>query len=851
MSSVLMSGFSQTGPGGIEDTSGGSNLVLWLDASTINQSNNTDLATWLDLSGYGNDAIGPSGNRPVYVQNALNGYPAIEFEESNTDYMSVADNASLKPNEISIIVVGEYSGSTNNWSPFVIKTSDWNWYDGYGLSNWEYSNLDDAGCYVNDYSSNFVQSAFPFNTPTILSMVYNKTDIRLYYDESLQGTDNHSTNISNSNKPLYLGITPDVPGTGLDAPLDGSMSEVIILDRGINDAERIIIHNYLSAKYGLSLGAYDLYIHDNPANGDYDHDVAGIGRISASNLHTSSRGSGIVQIDNPFNLDNDEFMFWGHDGVDDTSPELLDLPTYVLARMDRTWRVSEVNTSNAAVNVGALDITFDLTGKGSVDASDLVLLVDTDNDGNFIDETPISGAVSIGSNQYRFSSVTAISDQDRFTLGTTNALQTTLGLSPVYGDNDEDGINDLTDIDDDNDGIEDSLELGDSDGDGVDDRIDLDADNDGIYDVVEGGDAAFDSDGDGDIDSSDAGFGDSNTNGMSDNTESTIPIDSDGDGNIDAVELDSDNDACYDSREAGFTDSDEDGILGTSPESVNANGEVTSGSDGYTSPNSAYLYPTIAPCLEICNNGIDDNKDGRTDETYPGGIEQSLLLWVKADAGFTAGSWSDQSKHGNDGTNFNGPVSSTSINFNPAINFDGSNYTSFSLPELAFEDGNNHLTLFMVYYTDDNNSTHGVFGNSGASADNIMMDSGSISDGNGSSTSDPSFIGNEAKLLTLVIDEEDNVGGGANSSFARINGVTEVNFSYDETDAANVNSNFFLGRSGNHASSLFFDGQIMECIIYFRNDGSESVDADGIGKIESYLSLKYGINNINALVGSQ
>ena len=45
------------------------------------------------------------------------------------------------------------------------------------------------------------------------------------------------------------------------------------------------------------------------------------------------------------------------------------------------------------------------------------LLVDTDNDGVFNDETPILGAISLGSNMYQLNGVTAIANNLRFTLG--------------------------------------------------------------------------------------------------------------------------------------------------------------------------------------------------------------------------------------------------------------------------------------------------------------------------------------------------------------------------------------------------------------------------------------------------
>ncbi|NET53104.1 MAG: DUF4347 domain-containing protein, partial [Merismopedia sp. SIO2A8] len=63
-------------------------------------------------------------------------------------------------------------------------------------------------------------------------------------------------------------------------------------------------------------------------------------------------------------------------------------------------------------------------------------------------------------------------------------------------DTDNDGINDENDLDDDNDGIPDTVETtADTDGDGIINSLDLDSDNDGILDVIEAG--GTDADGDG------------------------------------------------------------------------------------------------------------------------------------------------------------------------------------------------------------------------------------------------------------------------------------------------------------------------------------------------------------------
>jgi large repetitive protein len=138
------------------------------------------------------------------------------------------------------------------------------------------------------------------------------------------------------------------------------------------------------------------------------------------------------------------------------------------------------------------------------------------------------------------------------------------GIKP---DRDGDGVVDALDLDDDNDGIPDSVEQGkDTDDDGVTDDRDLDSDNDGLPDVAEAGHTGKDEDGDGKVDCP-GGFG---ANGLCDALETTAdsgiavtaPIDTDGDTVPDFRDLDSDDDGIGDRAENGTACADQpvDGV---------------------------------------------------------------------------------------------------------------------------------------------------------------------------------------------------------------------------------------------------------------------------------------------------
>lgn len=249
---------------------------------------------------------------------------------------------------------------------------------------------------------------------------------KIFSEDALIKTNKESsTKITNSNQKVVIGALNE----DYRAYIEADFGDIIHYNRTLNPAERIIINNYLSAKYNISLGGNDVYKNDNSSNGNFDFEVAGIGRIDASNLHNNSKGSSIIRIFNPSNLDNNEFLMWGHNNDSLIANEITDIPSSITARFSRVWRASELNnTAFAAVDVGDIDMEWDLSGLGAVTASDLRLLIDTDNDGTFADETPINGAVNTSGNLFVFSNVSGISNERRFTLGTINSIATPLPI---------------------------------------------------------------------------------------------------------------------------------------------------------------------------------------------------------------------------------------------------------------------------------------------------------------------------------------------------------------------------------------------------------------------------------------
>ena len=425
---VPLSSMAQTGPAGVGNSSSN---VLWLDANTGVTHLLGSVTTWADRSGNGNNAYLPVSiplGTPNLLTGSVNGNRSLDFDGVD-DQLWVPHHASLNLTQWHFFLVAKVDVQ-KDYNAWLVKGNDSD--ENYEMLSYSDGNIhtpvkwtdgsrtapSSAGGQVSTSSYNVFEYSY---TASVGRDVYKNGGNIL--------TDNDNKTPRTNSLPLYIGNERSTSGR----EVNGQIAEVIMYNAPLNSAQRIIVNNYLAAKYGRSLTASDLYTQDDPGNGDYDHDVGGIGRIDASNMQSTSQGSGVVQMSKAgySGLGNNEFLFWGHDNAPFSALGSTDFPIGLQGRLHRVWRVSEVNTSGSATNVGNVDITFDLGGLGSVTASHLRLLVDTDGDGTFADETPISGATLVSGTTYRFANVSALVNGYRFTVGTTNITATPLPVELV------------------------------------------------------------------------------------------------------------------------------------------------------------------------------------------------------------------------------------------------------------------------------------------------------------------------------------------------------------------------------------------------------------------------------------
>ncbi|MGG8497051.1 hypothetical protein ACQY1Q_11575 [Tenacibaculum sp. TC6] len=408
--SFLLPLFSQTGPGGVGTRDGSSSLLIWLRANDLNADGNTTnnpingslVSTWSDFSGNGNNFTQTNTNRPTYTTTGT--FNAVNFNSSLAAAQFMFGTATGIFTNASTFFVINPVNTGNSHSLFDNTTTSLR------VEQWSNTNRVGLTRYgIADYTTTI---ASPFGINSILS--YHKPTGSSIVEVRVNAV-TQNLNIGSTT----AGIPIDRIGRNSNGSdeASGNFYEIIFYNNRINDAQKIIIDNYLSAKFGGIAIINDVYNEDDPAAGDYDHDVAGIGRVNITNLHTDSQGTGLVRILNPSNLNDNEFFMWGHDNAPFQLSTGLNAPNIIKSRINRIWRVSEVNISGTAIDVGSIDMRFDITGISGVTTANLRLLVDTNNDGNFHDETPISGAVNLGSNIYSFNGVSAINNNNRFTIG--------------------------------------------------------------------------------------------------------------------------------------------------------------------------------------------------------------------------------------------------------------------------------------------------------------------------------------------------------------------------------------------------------------------------------------------------
>ncbi len=433
VTSVAFCCFSQTGPAGVGTSA---NNVFWLKAdvgpsSTVNA---TPISYWNDQSGNGiNVSQTVTAQQPSFATNVINGFPAIQFDNVNgaglNDKMLGPDSPIL--DNTSGYTFFTVSRPQNFGDAHVIVSKrttvsvDQSFMLFYYTSNKFHVDIQTT----NDrYASNTVYSV---NNNYLIDVVYDGTlpaasRSKTYNEQSLDITSSEtSTLVPDNASPIIIGTTD----ASDPRPYGGYMSEVIIYRQALTDAPKIIVDNYLSAKYNIALSANDKYAGDNPANGNYDREVAGIGKENTgSNPSFSASISGGLTISSNSGLNNSDYALAGHASLANyqTTVDVGGMTGLANARWLRIWYIDVTNTGQ---NINA-DIEFDMSDGGVGNpalsiASNYVLLYRPGQSGNW---TETATGSSIVGDRVIFSGYTLV-DDGYYTIGTKNYLVSPLPIT--------------------------------------------------------------------------------------------------------------------------------------------------------------------------------------------------------------------------------------------------------------------------------------------------------------------------------------------------------------------------------------------------------------------------------------
>lgn len=385
------------GPGSIGSQT---DNVLWLraDQGMTVVADGVKVSAWNDISGNNNHAFqNTDSKRPVFKSMGINNLPSLSFGGINKN-LEIDDHSTLDGMQgITIFVVAKPDNIDTKPRGVLSKRVDQDDHKSYYLYTHDSKRL-----HFNTPSE--MKGDYVTNETQILSALFNGADpdarSRLFQNAIQTGSDNtgSNTSIPDTESKLYIGILNDDYGDAFN----GEMSEVIIYNRALNFAEKIIVETYLANRYAIELSIAGF------SSTEYNHDFVGIGHVNGHKYtRTQDIGSGLVLSESNNSLDEEyEFVFAGHDGTEHGTNN-SDLPSIDDVTLDQRWdRVYYIERNqNGTPEAGNTDINlsfhFEETGI-TPDPGKIYLLLYRENPTGLFEHVPGAYA-NISSGVARFS----------------------------------------------------------------------------------------------------------------------------------------------------------------------------------------------------------------------------------------------------------------------------------------------------------------------------------------------------------------------------------------------------------------------------------------------------------------
>ncbi len=411
--------YAQRGPGGVSTEIAGpdSDCKMWLDAGSIGAADGAPINSWNDesLSAINNSPFQATPvNQPIYRNDpaeSINGEPILRFVPNRFfEVNSSVDINTSSPNLSRTTLLAfrtgadvttrqmlwEQGGNVRGLNIFIFN--NFLWFGGYDLQ------VDADGAPAWGYV--FTRVPISPSTPYVVSHVFEG-------DPDGNPATNDGTIYGYLNGELFVSIDPvngvpaspvgslwshpNEPGLGAvngqsynelgpvntgagSQPFLGDMSEFIGYGDILNDAERIIVENYLGAKYFANLTVNDYFDHQV----NHGKEVIGIGQENDGGAglvnHNISQARNLFQIQAaPAEFDGNatEYFLIGNNDADLSSWTVSNAPNLGVKtrRITREWRADHSG------DLGDITVTLDANDLPALPAgfTKICLVIDPSN----------------------------------------------------------------------------------------------------------------------------------------------------------------------------------------------------------------------------------------------------------------------------------------------------------------------------------------------------------------------------------------------------------------------------------------------------------------------------------------
>ena len=387
---IVISLSAQTGPAGVGSAA---NNVIWLNADILTYSTVPFISAWPDQSGNGNDFTQSTSSRqPKRV--TYPGFNGLRFDGGDwvnrgavgalntTNHTQYIVYNGFKPNHTGILFNSSFTQSSQFFRTYR---------SGGNINSWVLTNSLGTRQNTTTNSSSFqIISSYWDGAAQTWNSYKNGTSFGSKTGANGNPTGNYLNTVGAAANGSYR--------------FDGDIGEIIIYNTVLNSAQRNIVDNYLSSKFGVTV-SNDMYTYD----GAHKYGLIGIGQEADGN-NLTAQGKGIVEI-SVGSLSNGDYVLTGHNNTN-LSTTTNDMPPSITggSRLSRTWRTAFTGTP------GNVDIVYDVSSL-TLPAGSYYLLVESNNgvfnDGDVVTYGPFADVGGL----VTFSGIT-LAEGDYFTLGT-------------------------------------------------------------------------------------------------------------------------------------------------------------------------------------------------------------------------------------------------------------------------------------------------------------------------------------------------------------------------------------------------------------------------------------------------